>query len=86
MRHAASTSSTPIADRQILPIRQRRWKHGEHTGACWRIRTSGPSGAVHALGAGDAVVFEADQPHAYRNAGDSEAVMYLVMTYADTVG
>jgi transcriptional regulator with XRE-family HTH domain len=44
------------------------------------------SGAVHALGAGDAVVFEADQPHAYRNAGDSEAVMYLVMTYADTVG
>jgi quercetin dioxygenase-like cupin family protein len=43
-------------------------------------------GAIHALGAGDAVVFEADQPHAYRNAGDSEAVMYLVMTYADTVG
>jgi quercetin dioxygenase-like cupin family protein len=43
-------------------------------------------GGVHALGAGDAVVFEADAPHAYRNAGDVEALMYLVMTYADTVG
>ncbi|HET8722611.1 MAG TPA: XRE family transcriptional regulator [Anaeromyxobacteraceae bacterium] len=43
-------------------------------------------GAVHALGAGDAVVFEADAPHAYRNPGGAEALMYLVMTYADTVG
>ena len=43
-------------------------------------------GAVHALGPGDAVVFEADAPHSYRNAGDVEALMYLVMTYADTVG
>jgi transcriptional regulator with XRE-family HTH domain len=43
-------------------------------------------GGTHALGPGDAVVFEADAPHSYRNAGDGEAVMYLVMTYADTVG
>ena len=35
---------------------------------------------------GDAIVFEADAPHAYRNPGDVEAIMYLVMTYADTVG
>ena len=41
---------------------------------------------THALGPGDAVVFEADAPHAYRNAGDVEVIMYLVMTYADTVG
>lgn len=35
---------------------------------------------------GDAIVFNADVPHVYRNLGDAEAVMYLVMTYADTVG
>jgi transcriptional regulator with XRE-family HTH domain len=39
-----------------------------------------------ALGEGDAIVFEADTPHAYRNLGASDAVMYLVMTYAETVG
>jgi transcriptional regulator with XRE-family HTH domain len=44
------------------------------------------SGARHALGPGDAIVFEADHPHTYRNVGDGEALMYLVMTYADTVG
>ncbi len=38
------------------------------------------------LGPGDAIVFEADTPHAYRNHGASEAVMYLVMTYAEQVG
>jgi quercetin dioxygenase-like cupin family protein len=43
-------------------------------------------GARHALGPGDAIVFEADHPHTYRNVGDGEALMYLVMTYADTVG
>ncbi len=43
-------------------------------------------GATQALGPGDAIVFEADQPHAYRNPADGEALMYLVMTYADTVG
>lgn len=35
----------------------------------------------YALGTGDAIVFEADVPHVYRNVGDADAVMYLVMTY-----
>jgi len=43
-------------------------------------------GQIHALGTGDAILFEADAPHVYRNAGNSEAVMYLVMTYAEQVG
>jgi len=34
------------------------------------------------LRAGDAVYFEADVPHEYQNPGGSEALMYLVMTYA----
>ncbi len=38
------------------------------------------------LSAGDAILFEADQQHSYRNIGDTEAVMYLVMTYANTIG
>jgi transcriptional regulator with XRE-family HTH domain len=38
------------------------------------------------LSAGDAIVFEADVPHVYRNRADGETIMYLVMTYADTVG
>lgn len=43
-------------------------------------------GATHALGPGDALVFEADVPHVYRNPGQADAIMYLVMTYADTIG
>lgn len=38
---------------------------------------------THRLDTGDAIVFEADVAHAYANAGGSECVMYLVMTYAD---
>jgi mannose-6-phosphate isomerase-like protein (cupin superfamily) len=34
------------------------------------------------LEAGDAVFFEADVPHEYHNVGSTDAVMYLVMTYA----
>jgi quercetin dioxygenase-like cupin family protein len=34
----------------------------------------------------DAILFEADVAHVYRNVGDNEAVMYLVMTYSDEVG
>lgn len=41
---------------------------------------------THGLAAGDAIIFEADIPHAYRNTGRVEAVMYLVMTYAQEVG
>jgi quercetin dioxygenase-like cupin family protein len=48
-------------------------------------RRSGETGQgeVHRLETGDAIVFEADVPHAYVNAGASECVMYLVMTYAE---
>ncbi len=38
------------------------------------------------LGVGDAIQFEADNAHEYRNPGESEAVVYLVMTYADRLG
>lgn len=38
------------------------------------------------LGEGDAIVFEADIAHSYRNTGDGEVVAYLVMTYVETVG
>jgi transcriptional regulator with XRE-family HTH domain len=43
-------------------------------------------GRKELLSAGDAMVFEADVPHVYRSKADGESVMYLVMTYADTVG
>jgi transcriptional regulator with XRE-family HTH domain len=36
----------------------------------------------HTLAAGDVLVFEADAPHTYRNPTAQEAVLYLVMTYA----
>ncbi len=38
------------------------------------------------LAEGDAILFEADVPHTYRNLGDREAVLYLVMTYVESVG
>jgi transcriptional regulator with XRE-family HTH domain len=44
------------------------------------------AGRKESLAAGDAIDFEADVPHVYRNRFDGESVMYLVMTYADTVG
>lgn len=37
----------------------------------------------HRLDSGDSILFEADAPHAYRNTGDGEAVLYLVMNYAE---
>jgi transcriptional regulator with XRE-family HTH domain len=40
----------------------------------------------HRLQAGDAILFEADVPHAYRNPGTGESVLYLVMTYVEPVG
>ena len=43
-------------------------------------------GETHRLEAGDAILFEADTAHAYRNPGKVEAVMYLVMTYAEEIG
>ena len=34
---------------------------------------------------GDAMVFEADVTHSYRNPREREAIAYLVMTYVETV-
>jgi transcriptional regulator with XRE-family HTH domain len=42
-------------------------------------------GETHTLKEKDAILFQADVPHVYRNAGDAKAVMYLVMSYADPV-
>ncbi|MDX2093242.1 MAG: helix-turn-helix domain-containing protein [Kofleriaceae bacterium] len=44
------------------------------------------AGDTHKLEAGDSILFEADTPHAYRNVGRNEVVMYLVMTYAEEIG
>jgi len=41
---------------------------------------------LHHLAVGDAIQFEADAPHEYRNPSDEEAVIYLVMTYGERVG
>jgi quercetin dioxygenase-like cupin family protein len=38
------------------------------------------------LSAGDAILFEADVPHSYRNLGTEEAVLFLVMTYVESIG
>jgi transcriptional regulator with XRE-family HTH domain len=46
----------------------------------------GVEAAVHRLETGDAIVFGGDVPHRYRNVTDGEAVMYLVMTYAEEIG
>jgi transcriptional regulator with XRE-family HTH domain len=35
------------------------------------------------LGPGDAILFQADQPHVYRNPSDLDALVYLVMTYVE---
>jgi transcriptional regulator with XRE-family HTH domain len=43
-------------------------------------------GDTHRLETNDSILFEADTPHAYRNPGKVEAVMYLVMTYAEEIG
>jgi transcriptional regulator with XRE-family HTH domain len=40
----------------------------------------------HVLAPGDAILFEADKPHVYRNVGPEDVTMYLVMTYAEEVG
>jgi transcriptional regulator with XRE-family HTH domain len=38
------------------------------------------------LAEGDAILFEADVRHSYRNLGSTEAVLYLVMTYVEAIG
>lgn len=38
------------------------------------------------LAEGDAILFQADVPHAYANLGQTEAAMFLVMTYVAPLG
>ncbi|XXX74328.1 XRE family transcriptional regulator [Sorangium sp. So ce134] len=40
----------------------------------------------HLLATGDAILFEADVPHQYRNPTKLEVIMYLVMTYVEKTG
>jgi transcriptional regulator with XRE-family HTH domain len=42
--------------------------------------------ALHRLGPDDAILFDASGPHVYRNAGTTEAKLFLVMTYAEKIG
>lgn len=44
------------------------------------------AGRKELLGQEDAIVFQADVPHCYRNPTSIPSIMYLVMTYADQVG
>jgi transcriptional regulator with XRE-family HTH domain len=44
------------------------------------------NGVSQSLQTGDAILFTADAPHVYRNRGKLDARMFLVMTYADSVG
>jgi len=39
----------------------------------------------HRLDTGDAIFFEADLPHSYRNPASTNLAMYLVMSYANRV-
>ena len=39
----------------------------------------------HILGEGDAIIFDADVPHIYRNMTGTEAILYLVTTYLEDV-
>jgi transcriptional regulator with XRE-family HTH domain len=43
-------------------------------------------GETHVLEAGDSILFEADTAHAYVNVTNADAVLFLVMTYAEQVG
>jgi transcriptional regulator with XRE-family HTH domain len=48
-----------------------------------RMRLTVGDSAPVELRVGDAVYFRADVPHSYQNPGSRDAVMYLVMTYAE---
>ncbi|HLG88801.1 MAG TPA: XRE family transcriptional regulator [Alphaproteobacteria bacterium] len=41
---------------------------------------------VRKLAAGDAILFQADQPHTYRNPSKAETLAYLVMNYVEPTG
>jgi transcriptional regulator with XRE-family HTH domain len=42
------------------------------------------AGEQYLLPVGDAFVFQADEPHKYRNLANEEALIYLVMTYQES--
>lgn len=42
------------------------------------------SSGQYLLPAGDALLFQADEPHQYRNLANEEALIYLVMTYQES--
>jgi transcriptional regulator with XRE-family HTH domain len=44
------------------------------------------AGTIYRLADGDAIFFEADTPHSYRNIGPGEARLFLVMTYVEVIG
>ncbi len=44
------------------------------------------AGVSYVLKTDDAILFAADVPHSYRNLGAGTAIMYLVMTYTDSIG
>ena len=48
-----------------------------------RLRLTVGAGEAVDLRPGDSVFFRADVPHVYENPGTRDAVMYLVMTYAE---
>jgi transcriptional regulator with XRE-family HTH domain len=51
-----------------------------------QIEVTAGKDASHRLDEGDAMVFEGDVPHAYRNSGANEALIYLVMSYGAMIG
>ena len=81
---SSSTSCTwrrtrPRPPNRIHPVRSRTWWSPAARSRCgWATIITGSS-------TGDAIQFEADAPHEYRNPSDEEAVIYLVMTYAEKV-
>ncbi len=50
-----------------------------------RIEVTAGREAPQRLEEGDAMVFEADVPHIYRNLESSEALVYIVMSYQDLI-
>lgn len=74
--HAAGTVENLVVAAGALDLEIHRSAGG--TGGA-----GGTDREVHHLATGDAIVFLADVPHVYANVGESECVMYLVMTYAD---
>jgi XRE family transcriptional regulator, regulator of sulfur utilization len=50
-----------------------------------RVEIGAGREAPQTLEPGDALVFESDVPHFYRNLGDGDAALHLVMSYVDLI-